>query len=228
VRAQSVANVAETSWREQPRRCWLWVAVTALVTVFLVRPSRGGQRAKERLGAGFAGIVGSDRWRGYTWLATSQRQVCWAHLVRDCTALVQRGGASKALGSACLDVAVRLFALWYRVRAGTLDRGTFTLLVAPLQAELQALLTSGLSSTHAKTRQLCANLLAVEPALWTFVTLSGVEPTTNSAERALRRAVLDYLTDARQATSSGTPAPSLLPTTLARALATPTTLPLVA
>jgi transposase len=190
VRAQPVANVDETSWREQTRRCWLWVAVTALVTVFLVRPSRGGQSAKELLGAAYGGIVGSDRWSGYSWLATSQRQVCWAHLVRDFTALVERGGASKALGSACLDVADRLFALWYRVRDGTLDRATFTLLVAPLQAELHALLSSGLSLTHAKTRHLCANLLAVEPALWTFVTAHGVEPTNNSAERALRRAVL--------------------------------------
>ena len=35
------ANVDETGWREGAKRCWLWVAVTADVTVFLVRPSRG-------------------------------------------------------------------------------------------------------------------------------------------------------------------------------------------
>jgi transposase len=87
-------------------------------------------------------------------------------------------------------VADRLFALWYRVRDGTLDRATCTLLVAPLQAELHALLTSGVSIAHSKTRHLCENLLAVEPALWTCVIVSGVEPTNNSAERALRRAVL--------------------------------------
>jgi transposase len=112
VRAQPVANVDETSWREQTRRCWRWVAVGALVTVFLVRPSRGSQRATELLGAAFAGVVGSDRWSGYPGLARSQRQVCWAHLVRDFTALVERGGASRALGSACLDVADRLVARW--------------------------------------------------------------------------------------------------------------------
>ncbi|HWE62922.1 MAG TPA: IS66 family transposase [Chloroflexota bacterium] len=190
VREQPVANVDETSWREQTQRCWRWVAVRALVTVFLVRPSRGSTSAKELLGAAFAGIVGSDRWSGYTWLATQQRQVCWAHLVRDFTALVARGGGSKALGTACLDVADRLFALWYRVRDGTLDRATFLLLVVPLQAELHALLTTGLTVPQAKTRQLCKNLLKVEAALWTFVTVSGVEPTNNSAERALRRAVL--------------------------------------
>jgi len=190
VREQPVANVDETSWREQTQRCWLWVAVSALVTVFLVRPSRGSTSAKELLGTAYAGVVGLDRWSGYTWLANSERQVCWTHLVRDFTALVERGGGSKALGTACLDVADRLFALWCRVRDGTLDRATFTLLVTALQAELHALLTTGLARSQAKTRHLCQTLLKVEAALWTFVTVGDVEPTNNAAERAVRRAVL--------------------------------------
>ncbi len=36
----------------------------------------------------------------------------------------------------------------------------------------------------------CENVLALEPALWTFVTTEGVEPTNNHVERLLRRAVL--------------------------------------
>jgi transposase len=190
VQEQSVVNADETSWSEQTRRCWLWTAVSALVTVFLLRPSRSGASAQELLGRDFAGIVGSDRYCGYSWLATTQRQVCWAHLVRDFTAVAERGGASKALGTACLAVADRLFARWYQLREATLDRATFTLLVAPLQAELHVLLHTGVAISHTKTRHLCENLLAIEPALWTFVTVSGVAPTNNSAERALRRAVL--------------------------------------
>jgi transposase len=190
VQAQPVVNVDETSWQEQTQRCWLWVAVSALVTVFLVRPSRGSRSAKELLGAAYAGIVGSDRWRGYTWLGLRQRQICWAHLIRDFEALVERGGPSAVLATALLDLADRLFVLWYRLRAEELDRPAFTLLVAPLQAELHALLGTGLEQPHPKTRHLCANLLKVEAALWSFVTVAGVEPTNNQAERALRRAVL--------------------------------------
>ena len=37
------ANVDETGWREGRKRGWLWVAVTASVTVFLVRLSRAGR-----------------------------------------------------------------------------------------------------------------------------------------------------------------------------------------
>ena len=49
---------------------------------------------------------------------------------------------------------------------------------------------AGTRREHAQTRRTCANILAVEAALWTFVTTEGVEPTNNAAERALRRAVL--------------------------------------
>jgi transposase len=35
----------------------------------------------------------------------------------------------------------------------------------------------------------CRELLGVEPALYTFATVEGVEPTNNAAERALRHAV---------------------------------------
>ena len=37
---------------------------------------------------------------------------------------------------------------------------------------------------------MCREILAVEPALWTFARVAGVEPTNNAAERALRPAVL--------------------------------------
>jgi transposase len=42
----------------------------------------------------------------------------------------------------------------------------------------------------AKTAGVCRELLTVEPALWTFVRVEGVEPTNNAAERALRHAVM--------------------------------------
>jgi transposase len=32
--------------------------------------------------------------------------------------------------------------------------------------------------------------LKIEPALWTFVTVPGIEPTNNAAEQALRQAVI--------------------------------------
>jgi len=76
VQAQDVVNVDETGWREGTARRWLWVAVTTLVSVFLVRATRGSQGAKDLLGPTYQGVVGSDRWSGYTWIDVTQRQLC--------------------------------------------------------------------------------------------------------------------------------------------------------
>jgi len=61
VHAQAVAHRDETSGRQGDKRAWLWGAVTSWVTVFVVRLSRGGQVARERLGERFAGILVTDR-----------------------------------------------------------------------------------------------------------------------------------------------------------------------
>lgn len=189
VQAQPVANVDETGWREGTQRRWLWVAVTALVSVVLLRPTRGRQGVKDLLGATFGGIVGSDRWSAYTWIDVRRRQLCWAHLVRDFAAFVDRGGEPARVGQALLDAADEMFGLWYRVRAGTLSRADSQEAMAPIRAQVGALLREGASLEHAKTRHACQNILKLEAALWTFVTQEGVEPTNNAAERALRRAV---------------------------------------
>jgi len=190
VQAQDVANVDETGGREGTARRWLWVAVTALVSVFLVRATRGRQGAKDLLGPTYGGVVGSDRWAGYTWLDPTQRQLCWAHLLRDVAAFVERGGASARLGRLLLATAEDMCGLWYRVRDGTLSRVEFQREMRPLQARIGRLVRMGARRKQAQTRHACANILKLEVALWTFVATEGVEPTNNAAERALRRAVL--------------------------------------
>jgi transposase len=94
VHEQEVAHLDETSWRQGGKRAWLWVAVTSLVTVFVVRLSRGGPVARELLGETFAGILVTDRYSAYNWYPVRWRQLCWAHLLRDFEAMRGRGGAS--------------------------------------------------------------------------------------------------------------------------------------
>jgi transposase len=189
VQAQDRTNADETSWREATRKAWLWVAVTSLVSVFLVQASRGAAAAKALLGPTGHGVVGCDRWSGYHWLGAA-RQLCWAHLRRDFTAFVDRGGTSAVLGQALLDEVGRLFAVWYRVRDGTLAHAELAAAMAPVQTEVGRLLRQGMVGDHAKTAATCANLVRDEAALWTFVRVAGVEPTNNAAERAIRPAVL--------------------------------------
>jgi transposase len=79
VQAQEVAPLDETSWRPGSTRAWLWGAVTSVVTVFVVRLSRGGQVARELLGARLRGLMVTDRSSASNWYPVRWRQLCWAH-----------------------------------------------------------------------------------------------------------------------------------------------------
>jgi transposase len=190
VQQQPAQNVDETSWPEKTHRAWLWINTTPLVTLFVVIATRGASGARRVLGAVVRGIVGSDRWTGYNWLDPQQRQLCWAHLKRDFQAFVERGGAATPIGCALLEQVEQMFGLWHRVRDGTLGRVDFQTQMQPIQTRVGQLLRQGAALSCAKTRHTCENVLKLEVALWTFVRVEGVEPTNNSAERRLRRAVL--------------------------------------
>jgi transposase len=190
VQQQHQVNVDETGWVKSQERYWLWTATTALVTVFLLLASRSAESVKQLLGRQIRTIVGSDRYSAYNGLDLSQRQVCWAHLLRDFQALVERKGESADVGQLLLQQAGQMFALWYRIRDGTLSRPDFQQLVQPIRHEIRCLLQIGTFLGHSQTVRTCRNILKVEPALWTFVDTEGVEPTNNAAERALRRGVL--------------------------------------
>lgn len=59
-----------------------------------------------------------------------------------------------------------------------------------VQTQLRQLLEEGLNLPLNKAQAVCRDVLALWPALWTFVEVEGVESTNNAAERALRPAVL--------------------------------------
>jgi transposase len=184
------ANVDETGWWQKQQRGWLWTVVTRAVTVFTVALSRAATVAQELVDPSAGQVITTDRYKGYLWLPLRQRQVCWAHLVRDFQAMVDRASAGSASGEELLCCAEDLFTWWHRVRDGTLSRSTFRRYVAELRPWVRSQLEAGSVCACAKTAGACREILAVEPALWTFARVEGIEPTNNAAERALRHAVL--------------------------------------
>jgi hypothetical protein len=68
-----------------------------------------------------------------------------------------------------------------RCEPGSLIGREFQARVRPVRGRVKELLGAGSRSTHRKTRRACANILKVEPSLWTFVRAEGVEPTNNAA-----------------------------------------------
>jgi len=190
IRQQPVVHLDETGWSEGHQRGWLWVAATSLVTVYLLAASRGRQVAQTILGLDFSGIVVSDRWSAYNWLLSQRRQLCWAHLRRDFQAFIDRGGQSQEIGQALLSLSNLMFQGWHAIRDGTMERPTFQLKMILVQQLVGELLRLGCASDHPKTAGTCRDILKREVALWTFVWVSGVEPTNNLAERQVRPGVL--------------------------------------
>jgi transposase len=190
VQTQPAAYLDETGWRERRQRAWLWVAVTAGVTVFVIRLSRSGKVAQELLGERFWGYLVTDRWSAYTWYPTWRRQVCWAHLLRDIEAMIARGGHSRDIGEALRAQARQMFHWWHRVRDGTLAPASFASYMRPIRREVERLLAAGQTCGVSKTEGTCREMLKLRQALWTFVRHPEVEPTNNAAERAIRPGVL--------------------------------------
>jgi transposase len=190
VQEAPAAHADETGWREAGQRRWLWVVVTTLATVFTIAPSRGRGVIQGLLGERFAGYLISDRWAAYTWLAPTQRQVCWAHLKRDFQKLVDYGGPGRPIGQDALRLLGGLFGAWADLRADPTQRPRFVRRARQYQWRLRRLLERGQQCRCDKTANFCTALLKLWPALWTFVTVPGVEPTNNAAEQALRPAVL--------------------------------------
>jgi transposase len=164
--------------------------VTATVTVFRIALSRGAWVAKELGDPAAQQVITTDRFRSYSGLPLPQRQLCWAHRVRDFQAMVDRGDAGGAIGEELLCCGQDPFTWWYRVRDGTRSRSTFRRKVGELRSWVRQQLEAGSVCGCAKTEAVCRELLEVGPALWTFVRSEGIEPTNNAAERALRHAVM--------------------------------------
>ena len=151
------------------------------------------------IGTSYPGIVISDRWNGYSHLDPHQRQACWSHIKRDFRRHADGLAEQKTFGERGLELTRRVFRAWRAYQHEHHDRGQLRSEIAPVQTELRELLKAA-SPKSRRTRwhrQFANNLLKIWPALWTFVTVDGIEPTNNPAERALRGAVI-HRTLARQ------------------------------
>jgi transposase len=190
VRGAAAINMDETGWRLKGKQRALWGAFTDRHAVLRIKAGRHEEHAKSLLGDS-AAIVTSDRWWAYTHLPVARRQVCWSHLQRDFASHADGIAAEKELGEAGLRVCRELFWAW-EIFQHTGDRHDLKLTIRALQRELKPILRRHASKAarYRHGRGFAKNLLKIWPALWTFATKTGVQPTNNHAERALRGSVI--------------------------------------
>jgi transposase len=190
VRTAPSKHVDETGWKKAGRKRWLWAAATSTVAVFLIHARRNLLALKTLLGETILGFVHSDRWKVYNEIPLEQRQLCWAHLRRNFEKWLERGKLGKAVAETFLAIHDEVFKAWHLFRGGGCDRDELVKNMMPLARALRQMLVMASTSQEAKLARLCSRLLELEPALWTFVTEEGVEPTNNQGERVQRLAVI--------------------------------------
>ncbi|MBV9416383.1 MAG: IS66 family transposase [Solirubrobacterales bacterium] len=188
---QDAVHVDETGWRTSGDARALWTATTPEATFLQIAEHCNREQFDTLIGA-YPGIVISDRWNGFEHLDPDRRQVCWSHIQRDFRRHAEGLAEQKVFGECGLELTRRVFAAWRAYQHEHHDREQLKAEIAPIQTELRQLLEEA-SPKSRRTRwhrRFANNLLKVWPALWTFLTVEGVEPTNNPAERALRAPVI--------------------------------------
>lgn len=190
VRRAEVANADETGWRVSGAQHWLWLGASALVACYRVDPSRGQAAAKELLGEDFGGIVVSDRYAGYHFLDVLQQQLCWCHVIRQLVELSEAQGATGRRGAELVASGREVIAVHRRYLEEGRELAWLREELEPFRGRIRALLEQGTRGHNRRERNLCGALLEEYEALWTFCEVADVSPTNNTAERALRHAVI--------------------------------------
>jgi transposase len=192
VRKAEAVHLDETSWRLRGAQQWLWVAASALHACYRIDPSRSQQAAKALIGEDFGGFAITDRYAGYHFLDVLQQQLCWAHVIRQLTEISQRTGSTGRRGAKLVELAREVIAAHREYLEHAHKPQWLADRLAPLRAQIRALLEQCAHGRHQRTANFASGLLDEYEALWTFADVpdAGIEPTNNTAERAMRHPVL--------------------------------------
>ena len=194
---EPVLNSDETGYRTNGEKRWLWALVASSFVFYKVAATRGTEVLVAMLGEIFAGILCSDRYAGYTAYHKGAAQFCWAHFKRNILGAqeIAKSTDAERFCRDALALHARLFRLWHRFRDGPdarypiADRQELILKSLPLQRKFFALGERYLDSKDNDVRNLATALFAHCGEFFVFIEKDGVDPTNNTAERALRCAV---------------------------------------
>jgi transposase len=194
---EPVINSDETGYRTSGDKRWLWALVAANFVFYKIALTRGAEVLVQLLGEVYAGILCSDRCASYLKYHKGESQFCWAHFKRNILGIQEIGKTTDAerFCRDALALHARLFRLWHRfrdgpaVRYGPLTREQLIAKSIPLEKKFFALADRYVDSRDKDVRNLALALLKHFEKFFAFLRNEGVEPTNNSAERALRCAV---------------------------------------
>ena len=190
LRLAGVVYADETGWRVDGRNGQLWTLTNDDHTLYHVDKSRGGKVIAELLGKAFGAdgqTLVSDFYGVYDQFDASM-QKCLAHVLRELRDLVARRPELK--GHGFFKQCKRLLQDMLKLKRDrkTFKKAAYTAQVSRMETRLSQL--SGRTWNDLDADRLTARLKKHEKSLTTFLHKPQVEGTNNTAERALRPAVV--------------------------------------
>jgi transposase len=114
VSQQPVVHTDDTGWRVAGKTAFLMAFVNQSLSVFQIRPQHRNEEVRELIPADFGGVMICDRGRSYDAkeLEGVAQQKCLAHLIRNCTQLIdEKTGQARQFGRQLKDILQRALLL---------------------------------------------------------------------------------------------------------------------
>lgn len=186
---QETKCVDETTWRDQNKSAYAWVAASKVFSFFRIDYSRSREARDRLLGNNFKGSIITDRYSAYTDLRGCH-QFCLAHLKRNFIKFAEGNGRSAEIATAIIEELNQVFHVWNLFKDNILCRNKLRQRTNYRRQNIQRLLEDGEYEDDGKFSRFCAGLLDRYDKLWTYLRVADMEPTNNEAERSLRPLVL--------------------------------------
>jgi transposase len=190
VRRSDAVYPDETGWKVGGLLQWMWVFVTNVATVYVIRPSRGRDVPQEVLGADYAGRMIHDGWSPYDSFVNAIHQQCLEHLLRRATELLEKSsGRALRFPQKIKKFLLDALALRDRRDAGKISAHGLAVARGRLEKRLDRLLDCNLS--HEGNRRFRDHLARHREEILTFLYHEDIEATNWPAEQAMRPAVVN-------------------------------------
>ena len=179
--AESIGS-DETGARVNGKKNWIWVWQNLRMTFISLETSRGKKVIEQKFPKGFPhGIIGTDRWAAQLQTYAKGHQLCFAHLLRDLTFLIELEKTDFA------SKLKKLFLKTIKLKRAKIQYDENDPIVAQVETELDILLKKELSTDdYPKTETFRKSMVKNRNSIFTFLYFKNVEPDNNSSERAIR------------------------------------------
>ena len=183
LRASSVVYADETEIKINGKTHWLWTFVGEQQTIYVIRKRRNDSVPKEILSNEFRGIISSDGHTAYRKIGSAQQR-CWAHIIRESKELKNNYPLYECHHTNICNI----FKTIKRIRAKPppLQKR----LELKKQLEKRTIEIADALDGHKEYHALAVQLRNAIPSLFTCIIHLFVEPTNNTAERALRELIV--------------------------------------